>query len=120
MLNAVRATVSNLSSEWVHRMVRRRLPWVSLGTVYRNLRLLVAEWFVEELAGPREKGAVHVDLLLHLGVVDDALGAAHLLDLEQQGLPVLEDEREVGPTATWRFCLSAMTRRGARSRHPSF
>ena len=50
-----------------------------------------------ELARPRQERPVDVDLPLHLDVVDDALGAAHLLDLEQQGLAVLEDEREVGP-----------------------
>jgi Fur family ferric uptake transcriptional regulator len=36
-------------------MVRRRLPRVSLGTVYRNLRLLVAEGLVNELPGPHAR-----------------------------------------------------------------
>ena len=36
-------------------MVRRRLPRVSLGTVYRNLRLLVAEGLVKELPGPHAR-----------------------------------------------------------------
>src|SRR4030095_4817835 len=43
VLEVVRGTGSHPTAEWVHRMVRRRLPRVSLGTVYRNLRLLVAE-----------------------------------------------------------------------------
>src|SRR5882724_3587546 len=52
MLDVVRATESHPTAEWVHQMVRRRLPRVSLGTVYRNLRLLVAEGLVNELPGP--------------------------------------------------------------------
>jgi Fe2+ or Zn2+ uptake regulation protein len=52
VLDVVRATESHPTAEWVHQMVRRRLPRVSLGTVYRNLRLLVAEGLVKELPGP--------------------------------------------------------------------
>jgi Fur family transcriptional regulator, peroxide stress response regulator len=52
VLEVVRATDSHPTAELVHRMVRRRLPRVSLGTVYRNLRVLVAEGLVNELPGP--------------------------------------------------------------------
>jgi Ferric uptake regulator family len=48
VLDVVRATLSHPTAEWVHQMVRRRLPRVSPGSVYRNLRLLVAEGFVKE------------------------------------------------------------------------
>lgn len=51
VLEVVRGTESHPTAEAVHRMVRRRLPRVSLGTVYRNLRLLVAEGLVKELPG---------------------------------------------------------------------
>ena len=36
-------------------MVRCRLPRVSLGTVYRNLRLLVTQELVKELPGPHAR-----------------------------------------------------------------
>src|SRR5882672_7526392 len=55
VLDVVRATESHPTAEWVHQMVRRRLPRVSLGTVYRNLRLLVAEGLVNELPGPHAR-----------------------------------------------------------------
>jgi len=55
VLDVVRATESHPTAEWVHRMVRRRLPRVSLGTVYRNLRVLVAEGLVKELPGPHAR-----------------------------------------------------------------
>jgi len=55
VLEVVRATDAHPTAETVHRMVRRRLPRVSLGTVYRNLRLLVAEGLVKELPGPHAR-----------------------------------------------------------------
>lgn len=55
VLDVVRSTESHPTAEWVHRMVRRRLPRVSLGTVYRNLRVLVAEGLVKELSGPHAR-----------------------------------------------------------------
>jgi len=55
VLEVVRATDAHPTAETVHRMVRRRLPRVSLGTVYRNLRLLVAEGLVKELHGPHAR-----------------------------------------------------------------
>ena len=55
VLEVVRGTESHPTAEAVHRMVRRRLPRVSLGTVYRNLRLLVAEGLVKEVPGPHAR-----------------------------------------------------------------
>ncbi len=55
VLEVVRATDSHPTAEWVHGMVRRRLPRVSLGTVYRNLRLLVAAGLVNERPGPHAR-----------------------------------------------------------------
>src|ERR1700693_2033149 len=55
VLDVVRATESHPTAERVHQMVRRRLPRVSLGTVYRNLRLLVAQGLVKELPGPHTR-----------------------------------------------------------------
>jgi Fe2+ or Zn2+ uptake regulation protein len=43
VLEAVRETGTHPTAEWVYETVRRTLPRVSLGTVYRNLQVLVAE-----------------------------------------------------------------------------
>lgn len=58
ILEVVQATDVHPTADWVYRQVRRQLPRVSLGTVYRNLRLLVEEGFVKELpaAAGRESG----------------------------------------------------------------
>jgi len=49
ILTVVRATESHPTAEWVHAEVRRRLPHVSLGTVYRNLRLLARHGLLTEI-----------------------------------------------------------------------
>src|SRR5881398_640608 len=52
ILEVVRATDAHPTAAFVYRRVRRRLPRVSLATVYRNLRTLAAEGFVAERADP--------------------------------------------------------------------
>ena len=48
ILDVVRATDAHPTAALVYRRVRRRLPRVSLATVYRNLRVLAAEGFLAE------------------------------------------------------------------------
>lgn len=50
ILDTVRATDAHPSAADVYRRVRRRLPRVSLATVYRNLRMLAAEGFLRARA----------------------------------------------------------------------
>jgi len=52
ILEVVRATDAHPTAALVYRRVRRRLPRVSLATVYRNLRTLAAEGFLAERADP--------------------------------------------------------------------
>src|SRR5262245_28931661 len=55
VLEVVRGLKSHPTAEEVHRLVTRRAPGVSLGTVYRNLRLLVDAGLLGELPGPRAR-----------------------------------------------------------------
>src|SRR5438874_13676562 len=50
ILDVVRATDAHPTAALVYRRVRRRLPRVSLATVYRNLRVLAAEGVLAERA----------------------------------------------------------------------
>ena len=43
ILRIVRETASHPTAEWVYERARRKIPNLSLGTVYRNLNLLVEE-----------------------------------------------------------------------------
>ena len=55
VLEVVRSVKTHPTAEEVHRLVTRRAPGVSLGTVYRNLRLLVDAGLLGELPGPRAR-----------------------------------------------------------------
>ncbi|HUG54194.1 MAG TPA: transcriptional repressor [Vicinamibacteria bacterium] len=49
VLELVRSTMDHPSADWVYRQARRRLPKISLGTVYRNLKRLAAEGLIREV-----------------------------------------------------------------------
>ena len=49
VLQAVRSTMDHPTADWVYRQARRRLPRISLGTVYRNLRKLADEGLIREI-----------------------------------------------------------------------
>ena len=51
ILDVVCASQAHPSAAMVYRDVRRRLPRVSLATVYRNLRMLAAQGLLTERAG---------------------------------------------------------------------
>jgi len=50
ILDVVRATDTHPTAAFVYRRVRRRLPRISLATVYRNLRTLAAQGLLTERA----------------------------------------------------------------------
>jgi len=49
ILEAVRGTDVHPTAEWIYRRVRRRLPRISLGTVYRNLQVLLEQGLIRDL-----------------------------------------------------------------------
>jgi|AMFO01.1.fsa_nt_gi Fe2+/Zn2+ uptake regulation proteins len=49
VLKTLRATKSHPTAEWLFEQVRREMPTISLGTVYRNLNILRDEGRIREL-----------------------------------------------------------------------
>jgi Fur family ferric uptake transcriptional regulator len=49
VLETVLSTMDHPTAEWVFRQTRRRMPRISLATVYRNLKALVEEGLVREI-----------------------------------------------------------------------
>lgn len=49
VLNAVMGADIHPTAEWVYETVRKDLPSISLGTVYRNLKLLTREGRIQEV-----------------------------------------------------------------------
>ena len=69
ILDVLHGTETHPTAEWVHRHVRRRLPRVSLGTVYRNLRLLVDQGLAAEIPGPHARFDANLDAHHHFTCV---------------------------------------------------
>ena len=49
ILRVLKGTNSHPTAEWIYEQVRGEIPNISLGTVYRNLRLLKKEGEISEL-----------------------------------------------------------------------
>ncbi|MDP7416026.1 MAG: transcriptional repressor [Dehalococcoidales bacterium] len=49
ILEVLQSTTSHPTAEWVYTKARKRLPRLSLGTIYRNLRLLTENGRIQEL-----------------------------------------------------------------------
>ena len=49
ILRVLKSTTSHPTAEWIYEQVKREVPNISLGTVYRNLRLLKQEGEISEL-----------------------------------------------------------------------
>jgi len=50
ILRAVKSTTSHPTADWVYEKVREEIPHISLGTVYRDLKLLKQEGEVSEVS----------------------------------------------------------------------
>ena len=79
------------TAEWVYDRVRREMPRVSLGTIYRNLQLLVAEGRLRSWTRGRAT-RYDADLAPHDHFLCEGCGL--LLDLERAGSP-LEAEKKL-------------------------
>lgn len=49
ILQVVRSTTNHAGADWVYEQVRKVIPNISMGTVYRNLRLLAQAGEIREL-----------------------------------------------------------------------
>ena len=61
----VRKSHSHPTADAVFEKVRRSMPKISLGTVYRNLSVLKSEGLIREIAGPDRKAHYEADLSAH-------------------------------------------------------
>jgi Fe2+ or Zn2+ uptake regulation protein len=80
ILAVVQATDSHPTAERVHAAVRRRIPRVGLGTVYRNLRLLARHGLLAEIpGGPSLRFDARVERHHHF----TCSGCGRIFDLEE-------------------------------------
>jgi len=90
ILQLVRSTMDHPTAEWVYRQARRRLPHLSLGTVYRNLRRLAEEGFIREMHSGGHPARFDCNTGRHYHI--RCLGCARVNDLPISVDPRLEEE----------------------------
>jgi len=61
----IKNTHSHPTADWVFEKVRRQLPKISLGTVYRNLGVLKEEGLVKEIYGNDRRSHFDADTSNH-------------------------------------------------------
>jgi Fur family peroxide stress response transcriptional regulator len=49
ILEVIRSTTCHPTAEWIYEQARKVIPEISLGTIYRNLQVLVQEQEIQEL-----------------------------------------------------------------------
>ena len=59
ILDVLRSTISHPNADWVFKEVRKTIPNISLGTVYRNLKSLTSDGYINEIL--TEKNVAHYD-----------------------------------------------------------
>ncbi len=76
----LRATRSHPTAEWIRSQVRKTLPTVSLGTIYRNLSALKQEGLIRELHGPHRKARFDADVACHAHFICSGCGEIRDVD----------------------------------------
>jgi Fur family ferric uptake transcriptional regulator/Fur family peroxide stress response transcriptional regulator len=79
VLAIVRSTMDHPTADWVYRQARRRLPRISLGTVYRNLKQLTEAGLIREIHAGGEGARFDGNLGRHYHI--RCLGCGRVSDL---------------------------------------
>lgn len=80
ILNLLKRTKSHPSAEWVYTEVKKDIPNISLGTVYRNLKLLQSMGEVSEISCEGDEGRFDGNTGLHYHITCQRCGK--IRDLE--------------------------------------
>ena len=90
VLAIVRSTMDHPTAHWVYRQARRRLPRISLGTVYRNLKQLTEAGLIREIHTGGEGARFDGNLGRHYHI--RCLGCGRVSDLPLSVSRRLEEE----------------------------
>lgn len=108
VLEIVRSTMDHPTAEWVYRQARRRLPRISLATVYRNLKELAGEGTIGEMHSGGEPARFDANTGRHYHIRCVACGRVN-------DLPISVDSRfeeEAGRAVNYRILGHELEVRG--------
>lgn len=100
ILEALRNTDVHPTADWVYQEVRKEMPHVSLGTIYRNLKTLTEMGEIQELCFGSTYTRFDGNPDDHYHFVCEDCGL--ILDLELELMPELDDQvtQEIGCQVT--------------------
>ena len=83
ILEVVRQARHHPDAAWIYQEVRKRVPKVSLGTIYRNLEALVAEGYLVPITKAGEATRYDANLHPHHHLVKQVASAPHQVQVAQ-------------------------------------
>ncbi len=81
ILELLQNTETHPTATWVHDKLRREYPRVALGTVYRNLNILVAEGDLKNVSFDEATERFDANLSRHYHFICEKCGAVRDLDI---------------------------------------
>ena len=90
ILETVQSTMDHPTADWVYRQARRRLPRISLGTVYRNLKQLAEAGLIREIHAGEDVARFDGNLGRHYHI--RCLGCGRMADLPLSVTSRIEEE----------------------------
>ncbi|GAB5603284.1 transcriptional repressor [Thermus sp. FJN-A] len=96
VLEVVRRARNHPDAAWIYQEVRKEVPKVSLGTIYRTLDALVEEGYLIPITKAGEATRYDANLHPHLHLVCEACGEIVDLEVALPDLVVLAQEAHPG------------------------
>jgi len=81
------ATTNHPSADWIYQQARQEVPYISLGTVYRNLQVLLEEGKICELNYGKGQSRFEANQSPHYHFVCVNCGNVHDFPVEAQSMP---------------------------------
>jgi len=82
ILEVLRNTKTHPTADWIYNEVRKKMPHVSLGTIYRNLKTLSEHGEIQELAFGSTQSHFDANAVNHYHFVCEKCGAIEDIDLD--------------------------------------
>ncbi|MBM3163411.1 MAG: transcriptional repressor [Chlorobi bacterium] len=89
LLEVLRATTTHPTAGWLYDMLKPEFPNLSLGTVYRNLAVLIAEGLVKKIDSGSTFDRFEAKTTAHYHLICRKCGT--IIDFEKRIFPEIED-----------------------------
>jgi Fur family transcriptional regulator, peroxide stress response regulator len=95
ILELLRSTETHPTANWLYARLRREFPSLSLGTVYRNIGILIEQGLIGRIAYGSTFDRLDANVAPHYHFICETCGAIHDLDIPPG--PVIRGQIKVPP-----------------------